>query len=82
MLPDDLPYLPYVIWKKKLIGECCYDRIICSLKPESLTGDTALVYSFEGIFLDDDGKRYRILQDVTAGPGNAGYARILKIQGV
>ena len=79
-LRENLPYTPFVLWKGKPVGECCYDRLLQSLKPESLSGDGSLAFGFEGVFLDDDGERYRISQEVMAGPGNMGVARVLTIR--
>ena len=79
-LQDNLPYVPYVVWKGKPVGECCYDKLLDSLKIESLTGDTSMLYDFEGFFTDDDHKKYHISQSVSAGPGNMGFSRVLTIK--
>ncbi len=80
VLPEQLPYSPYVIWKGHLVGECCYDSILSTLKAESVSGDASLLYDFDGVFSDRDQIRYHICQHVMAGPGNMGYARILQIR--
>ena len=49
MLPVILPFVPYVIWKKKASR---YDVLLHTLKPRSLTGDESMCYDFEG-----DGRR-------------------------
>ncbi len=79
-LRDGLPCAPFVMWKGHPVGECCYDRLLGSLEPESLTGDKSMTYGFEGVFRDPDGGRYHISQEVTTGPGNMGYARVLKVR--
>ena len=74
------PCIPDVcMLKGKIIGECCYREILKTLKVESITGDASLRYDFDGIFVDDDEKKYRINQSVTAGPANMGYAVTLRI---
>ena len=79
-IPENLPYQTYTCWKGKTVGECCYGEILKTLKAESVTGDASLRYDFDGVFVDDDRKRYRIKQSVTAGPANMGYAVTLEIE--
>lgn len=79
-LQRNLPYVPFITWKGKTVGECCYDEILHTLKAESLTGDASLLYNFEGIFSDDENGRYHITQEVLAGPANMGYAKKLTIK--
>ncbi len=79
-IPENLAYQTYACWKGKIIGECCYREILKTLKVESITGDASLRYDFDGIFVDDDEKKYRINQSVTAGPANMGYAVTLRIE--
>ncbi len=80
ILQLDPPYDPFIIWKGKVVGECCYDRLLHSLKAESLVGDPSFTYDFDGVFLDDDNVRYHISQEVVAGPGNMGFSRNLTIK--
>ena len=74
------PYVPYVLWKGEIVGECCYHELVKSLTVESITGDESLLYDYEGVFSDSDHNRYKIRQQVTAGFGNMGIFTTLSIE--
>ena len=80
ILPECMPVDPFLTWKGKIVGECCYGKVLASLKIESLTGDPSCLYQFDGLFSDEENKRYHIRQEVVAGRGNMGYARRLSIE--